>query len=236
MARASHPTPSTPATAPTSPAPLLQTVPLPWTAPAALPEALETDRLRLRYWQARDAAGMLAALDADRSSYLPWLPWVEADNLNHEQCVFNIERFRRRRADPGCDDFVVGIFDKSTDAPLGGTGLHRVQPAWHEAEIGYWIDPRARGRGFCTEAIAGLIGWALAPQDRGGWGLRRIHIRCAATNAASAAIPRKLGLTHEATLRKERFVPGIGWDDTLVFSVLVGEWSRPPAMRASRDA
>lgn len=212
------------------------TQPAAWTVPAPLPQQLETDRLRLRFWEARDAAGMLAALDADRSSYLPWLPWVEVDNLNHEQCVYNIERFRRRRAEPGCDDFVIGIFEKASDVPLGGTGLHRIQAAWHEAEIGYWIDPRSRGKGLCAEAVAGLIGWAFRPQDRGGWGLRRIHIRCAAANRASAAVPRRLGLTQEATLRKERWVPGVGWDDTLAFSALAAEWPYLKSGPGGQDA
>lgn len=31
--------------------------------------------------------------------------------------------------------------------------------------------------------------------------MRRVEIRCDPANAASAAIPRKLGFTHEATLR-----------------------------------
>jgi RimJ/RimL family protein N-acetyltransferase len=198
--------------------------PAAWKAPSPLPGPLESGRVRLRFWEGRDAAGMLAALEADRGSYLPWLPWALSDNRTLVQCVYNIERFRRSREAAGADDFVLGIFDRESDTPLGGTGLHRIVPAWHEAEIGYWMDPRRRGEGLCGEAIGALIGWAFKGQDAGGWGLRRVHIRCAAANRASARVAEKLGLVREATLRKERWVPGVGWDDTLVFSALAGEW------------
>lgn len=200
------------------------TQPPPWRVPTPLPESLETPRLRLRYWRGSDAPAMLEAINADRPSFLPWLPWAETDNHTLEQCIFNIERFRRERTAPDAITFGIGIFDRATDAPRGGTSFHAVNPATHEAEIGYWVDPRHRAKGFCTEAVAHLISWGFTPQSAGGWGFRRLHIRCAAANHASAAVPRKLNLPLEATLRQERWVPGHGWTDSLAFSVLAHEW------------
>ena len=121
---------------------------------------------------------------------------------------------------------------------VGGTGLHRVQPAHHEAEIGYWIRAPLRQRGLCTEAVAGLLTWAFTPQARGGWGFRRVHIRCAGANAASARVPGKLNLPFEARHAQERWVTGVGWQDTLVWGVLAEQWDlatsslrAPPAPR-----
>ena len=42
-------------------------------------------------------------------------------------------------------------------------------------------------------------------------------------------MPERLGFVHEATLRKERWVDGLGWDDTLVFGMLREEWRGEPA-------
>lgn len=200
--------------------------PAPWRAPSPLAGRFETERLVLRFWEPTDAAGMLAAINVERDSFLPWLPWVRVDNRTVEECVSAIERMRakRERAEPPADDFTIGIFERSTGLPLGGTGLHRIQHEWHEAEIGYWVRSDWRGRGVCTEAVAGLISWAMMEQARGGWGLRRIHIRCSAQNAASQRVPRKLGLREEARLVGERWTVGAGWDDTLVWGVLREEW------------
>jgi ribosomal-protein-serine acetyltransferase len=170
---------------------------------------------------------MLSALDADRTSFLPWLHWVSNDNRTSQECASSIERQRekRERIDPPADDFTLGVFDRNSGLALGGTGLHRLNLASHEAEIGYWIRADRRRSGLCTEAVAGLISWAFTPQSRGGWGLRRLHIRCASSNHASRRVPQKLNLRHEATLVADRWVDSIGWDDTLVWGVLVHEWN-----------
>ena len=81
----------------------------------------------------------------------------------------------------------------------------------------------------CREAVSAHVTWAFRSPIEGGWGLRRIHIRCASLNAASRQVPQRLGFVHEATLRKERWVDGLGWDYTLVFGMLRDEWRGEPA-------
>src|SRR5690606_15683493 len=186
-----------------------------WTPPRPLPGRFETARTVLRFWRADDAQGMLEALNADRASYLPWLPWVAADNQDLAQCSFQIERFRRDALQPNCDNFVLGIFDRSTGAVIGGTGLHRLVHPRHQAEIGYWIRPERRRQGLCTEAVAGLVSWAFTPQFEGGWGLRRIEILAPAGNAPSRSAPAKLGLRLETHKLQCAWYDGRGWEDKL---------------------
>lgn len=195
-----------------------------------LPDGYETDRLLLRAWRHEDAPGMLAAIDVDRASLLPWLPWPNVDNRTLYECIFQIERFRREgaRTTPPADNFVIAIIDRATGEVLGGTGLHRVAHDLHQAEIGYWLRADRRRQGVCTEAVAGLLTWAFTPQDRGGWGLRRIEIFCAAANTASRRVPEKLGLRQEVHKRADRWVPGLGWSDTLGWGVLAEEWASRP--------
>ena len=163
---------------------------------------------------------MFAAIQIDRQTFLPWLPWIGTDNRSVAECIYQIERFRRNRELRPLPEIVLGIFDRTTGNVVGGTGLHDIHPASHQAEIGYWIRADLRGRGLCAEAVAGLIAWCLAPSSEGGWGLRRLEIRCSAANVASARVPQKLGLVEEARLRRHRWVEGVGWDDTLIFAVV----------------
>ncbi len=198
----------------------------PWVPPAPLPRGIEHGRISLRYWEPSDAQAMLEALNYQRESFLPWLPWTITENQTVEACANAIERQRekRERADPPADDFTLGVFERESNKVLGGTGLHRVVASAHEGEIGYWMRADRRREGLCAEAVALLISWAFTEQANGGWGLRRMHIRCASRNTSSRQVPAKLGLRAEAVLKQERWVPTIGWDDTLVWGVLRDEW------------
>jgi len=201
--------------------------PRPWAPPNPCPGLLHTPRLTLRYFESGDAVSLQAALDIDRGSFLPWLPWVKTDNRSPVECIFNIERFRRarERTAPTPDDFVIGIFDRATGGVAGGTGFHRIKLATAEAEIGYWIRPDLRGRGLCTEAVRGMISWGFAAPPA-GWGFRRITIYCAGGNAASQGVPRKLGLRQEIHCKGDRWIDERGFDDTLGWGVLGSEWDR----------
>lgn len=210
------------------------TTPPPWSPPTPLPGRWETPRLVLRWCEQSDAPALFAAVSADRDSLLPWLPWAPLEHRALHETIFSIEKMKRQRETPGVQDYTLGIVDRATGAVVGGTGLHRLRADAHEAEIGYWIRAPLRRRGLCTEAVAGLITWAFTPPSSGGWGLRRIHIRCAGDNHASAQVPRKLGLRHEAALAQERWVDGPGWQDTLVWGVLASEWDlSTSSLRAS---
>jgi RimJ/RimL family protein N-acetyltransferase len=198
--------------------------PDPWTVPDPLPGPIETERLVLRFYEHGDARSMLEALDVDRGALLPWIAWVRTENRTLAECHYTIERFRRRREERDCKDFVMGIFDRATGALVGGTGLQHIHPGLRGAEIGYWIRSDRHGEGLATEAAGALITAAVAPQAEGGWGLRRIAAFCGAENAASAAVLRKLGLRLELRARKERWVDGLGYFDTLGFAVLAEEW------------
>jgi RimJ/RimL family protein N-acetyltransferase len=178
----------------------------------------------IRFFEASDAAGMLAALDADRSSLLPWLPWVATDNRNEAECVFHIERFRRSREAFPPTELAMGIFDANTGEVVGGTGFHRLDTEIGQGEIGYWIRGDRAGRGLCTEAVAELITSGFTPQGRGGWGFRRITILCAEPNIASRRVPEKLGLRLELASQGDRWIDGLGFVGTLAWGALREDW------------
>lgn len=199
--------------------------PAPWTPPRPLPGPIQTPRLILRFLEQKDAPSLQAALDQDRASFLPWLPWVGIDNRNPVECTYNIERFRRAREDSATPtDFVMAMIERSTGLVAGGTGFHRVNTSTRDADIGYWVRPDLRRQGVCTEAVRHMISWGFAAQPA-GWGFRRLTIFCSAGNEASQRVPRKLGLRQEVNARQDRWVAG-HLDDTLGWGVLADEWDQ----------
>jgi RimJ/RimL family protein N-acetyltransferase len=87
---------------------------------------------------------------------------------------------------------VVGTGD---GARLGrvGLGLDGVGAA----QIGYWMDPGARGRGVATDAVRALCRWGF-----GTLGLGLIEWRAEVGNLASRRVAEKAGFRVEATLRQ----------------------------------
>ncbi|MGK5685010.1 GNAT family N-acetyltransferase [Actinoplanes sp. URMC 104] len=94
-----------------------------------------------------------------------------------------------------------------------GLGLDRSGAA----QIGYWMDPAARGRGVATAAAVALCGWAF---ERLGLGL--IEWRAEVGNVASRRVAEKAGFRVEATLRG-RLVHRGERVDAWVGSMLPGE-------------
>lgn len=120
-------------------------------------------------------------------------------------------------------DFFYGIFAREEVQVLGASGLH-TRAGEGAREIGYWIHKHHVNQGLATEASAALVRVAFEV-DR----VRRVEIHSDPQNVPSAAVPRKLGFTHEATLRQrkpfleERFV------DDMVWTLFADEYPASPA-------
>lgn len=71
---------------------------------------------------------------------------------------------------------------------IGDGGFHG-PPKEGRVQVGYSIVPEHRRRGYATQALSALCGWAI------GQGARIIEAHCAASNAASARVLVKCGFT-----------------------------------------
>ncbi|HKJ39783.1 MAG TPA: GNAT family protein, partial [Anaerolineales bacterium] len=81
-------------------------------------------------------------------------------------------------------------------------------------------------QGLTTESTAALVKVAFEIIN-----IHRIEIHCDPNNLASASIPRKLGFTHEGTLRaKTPFFDG--WRDTMIWGLLEDEYPNSPVVKA----
>jgi RimJ/RimL family protein N-acetyltransferase len=174
-----------------------------------------TPRLVLRCWQPSDASRASAAIERNLAHLRPWMPWTEGEPMSIDD---RIELFRKFRAafDLG-QDFIYGIFDPGETEVLGGTGLHpRVGPGG--LEIGYWITAEREGQGLASETAAALTRVAFEVARAA-----RVEIHCTPRNLRSAAVPRRLGFTHEATLRR-RLPAGQGaLEDRMVWTMFPEE-------------
>lgn len=84
------------------------------------------------------------------------------------------------------------------DGFAGMIGLHRAAPGG-SAEIGYWMAPAARGKGYLVEAARAVVDFGFAP---GGLALVRIEWRASVGNVPSARAARALGFRYEGLLRQ----------------------------------
>ena len=148
----------------------------------------------IRCYEPRDAPLIKEAIDSSLEHLRPWMPWASDEPQTLEEKTELAKEFRSN-FDSG-EDFPYGIFSADESEQLGGTGLHaRVGPGG--LEIGYFVRASATRLGLATESSAALtrVGFEICGADR-------IEIRIDPRNEASFGIPRKLGFTEEATLRR----------------------------------
>ena len=188
----------------------------------AISYRIVTPQLVIRCYNPADAPLLATSVTESLEHLRPWMPWVASEP---EPIEAKIERLRRMRAnfDLG-HDYVYGIFNPQEKRLLGGTGLH-TRIGDDALEIGYWIHTDFINRGYATETSAALTKVAFEVNQ-----VERVEIHCAAENVRSAAVPRKLGYTHEATLKKRSFANGHKCDQ-LIWSLFAEDYPASPAAK-----
>ena len=108
------------------------------------------------------------------------------------------------------------LADAATDEVLGGCAYHHLDLQRGTVELGYWLLPRARGRGVASRAVRALAEHAFAQK------LRRVHAVVRLENNASMQVLVRAGFTREGVLRS--YLPYADeWRDAALFSLLRGE-------------
>lgn len=189
---------------------------------------VQTGRLVIRCWEPKDAPLLKEAVDCSIDHLLPWLPWAKHEPQSVEEKTELLRGFRGRYDLD--QDYVLAIFDRDETQVLGGTGFHP-RHGRNEQELGYWVRADRAGQGIVTEAITALL-WVGFRIE----GFSRLEIRCEPANRASAAIPRKLGFTHEGTLRGKNLAGTDQPRDTMVWGLLQDEYRGMPEGIAPPEA
>ena len=157
-------------------------------------DEIGTERLRLRRWRIADAPALKAVLDANVEHLKLWIPWRvaapgELEDIE-ERCAAWSMDFDAGRS------FIWAIWTLKGEL-LGGVGIYprdakgRVDlPLADRAEVGYWLKADMTGKGYATEAARAAVEVA-----KGLPRVKRIEMRCDPKNAASIAVPKRLGFT-----------------------------------------
>lgn len=187
-----------------------------------------TARLVLRCWEPTDAPLITAALIESREHLMPWMPWAAEEPTEPDK---RVTWLRKCRGEFDLEkDFIYGVFNLDESRVLGGTGLH-TRLGEGAREIGYWIHVDFTHQGLATELSAALTRVAFEID-----GVNRVEIHCDPGNVYSAAVPRKLGYTHEGTLRAR----SIGSDglpsDLMIWTLFKEDYPNSPSASAQIEA
>jgi ribosomal-protein-serine acetyltransferase len=176
-----------------------------------LPESFETRRLLLRC--PRDGDGVLIheAVEESYPELHGVMYWARAP-ARLEECEGNARLARARYL--ARKDMWLLLFRREDGRLVGSSGLHNPDWSVPKFEIGYWMRTSETGKGYATEAVAGITRFAFEHLNA-----VRVEIQCDARNERSAAVPRRLGYELEGTLRSHRRAPDGTLADTLLFAL-----------------
>ena len=143
----------------------------------------ETERLAVRKFMDTDARQLYENhLDDEVRKWFP------------NECYADLEeaqgavRFYADCIDNGHLPFVLGVELKETRELIGDTGISEVEGKPDETEIGYCIGQKYRGKGYASELLEAISGFAASR-----FGIRTIWGRVVHGNEASAKVLEKSG-------------------------------------------
>jgi RimJ/RimL family protein N-acetyltransferase len=145
---------------------------------------LETARLRLRAWRDDDLEP-LARLNGDPLV----MRHMGRGPMTLDETRRQLDRFRTHWKKHGFG--LWAIEDRETSAFLGRAGLsyHAVWP--DDPEVGWFLDPKAWGRGLATEAGEASVRYGFETL-----GAQRLVSICLPENEASRRVMEKLGFRY----------------------------------------
>ena len=115
------------------------------------------------------------------------------------------------------------MFEKTSGA-LAGENMLLGRAGPGALEIGYLTHVGFGGKGYAGEATQAMIRLAIEVHE-----VDRIEIHCSPQNTASAAIPERLGFTHEATLERRFEAPDGVIHDTMLWTLFASDYAKSSA-------
>ena len=164
----------------------------PPTAPVSLPAeppVLEGAGVRLRPYRADDLDVLVSSIDEETVRWLSHVPWPYGVEAGRGFLEFAAGSWLAHQAH-------FAVVDAASDVLLGGLNLD-IDLHHSIGEIGYRVNPGARGRGVATAALGLAVTWAFE-----GLHLARLDLGADTRNAASLRVAAKCGFRREGTLHR----------------------------------
>jgi ribosomal-protein-alanine N-acetyltransferase len=160
------------------------------------PTILKTERLRLRKAKLADAQAIFSqyAQDPEVTRYVSWRAHRDLDETRAymRMCLLAWDAGKAFH----------WVIESAEDKQVMGMVVARV--VGEKWELGYVLARKHWGRGYMTEALQGLIAWAMKQRD-----IYRVWAVCDVDNAASARVMEKAGMQREGILRRWSVHPNI---------------------------
>ena len=160
------------------------------------PKTLKTERLRLRKTKLADAEAIFRdyAQDAEVAKYVSWRA--------HQNLEETREYVRMCQLAWDVGKAYHWVIERREDSRLIGMMIARINAAkW---ELGFVLARAFWGQGYMTEALNGIIAWALRRKE-----IYRVWAVCDVDNLASARVMEKAGMEREGILRSWSVHPNI---------------------------
>jgi RimJ/RimL family protein N-acetyltransferase len=144
---------------------------------------LTTPRLRLRLVSVAEMQELLNGHRADG------VRWAEGYPLDGSLVAVAMQLDLVKR---GVERGPFGHFQvllRNEELVIGDVGFHAPPDELGEVSIGFGMVPAARGRGFATEALRGLLDWALRRPE-----IRSVHADTDLVNLASQRVLLAAGM------------------------------------------
>lgn len=174
---------------------------------------LTSERLRLRQIQPEDAEDLFATFGDEEVMEFYGHP-VHKNVDDSRELIRQQQQWYAQR-----EGIRWGITLKGTEKVIGSCGLYFFDRESRHAETGYELNRAYWRQGIVSEALSVMLTYAFNELD-----LNRIEAIVDAENVRSAGLLRKLGFTHEGTLRKRFYFRERYWDEHY-FGLLKSEWS-----------
>ncbi|MGB2569411.1 GNAT family N-acetyltransferase [Micromonospora citrea] len=155
-----------------------------------IPEVVPAGPVRLRPFRPADADDLAAGCDDPEN--LRFNPGMPQPYTVADARWWIAEGAPAARSTGGV---AYAVADATTDRLVGGAGLSQVVPVRGQAEVGYWVAPRARRRGVATAVTRALAATAFRA------GLVRLELLTDAENPASQRVALAAGFRHEGVRR-----------------------------------
>lgn len=183
--------------------------------------SLTTERLLLRPLTLADAPEVQRLAGArEIAATTAAIPHPYPDGAAEAWIETHAGRFDRGEA------AVFAVTRRAHGAMLGVVGLE-INAEMQRAELGYWIGKPYWNQGYCSEAAAAVVRFALFDL-----GLQRVFACHFSGNPASGRVMQKVGMRHEGTLRRHTLKWG-EVHDLEMYGLLAGE---PISGSDARDA
>lgn len=177
--------------------------------------SLKIERLLLRQIQPDDAEALFSTFcDEEVMKFYGHLPHQSIDDSR--ELIRQQQAWYARR-----EGIRWGITLKGQDRVIGSCGFYLFDEDFHRAETGYELNRAFWRQGIMAEAMSAIITYAFTDLQ-----LHRIEAVVDDVNEPSKGLLRKLGFTHEGTLRQRFYFRNRFWDEHY-FGLLNNEWHVP---------